>query len=139
LLIGLNRATTPGHIARAALESIAFQVVDVAEAMEGDSKKHTNELRADGGAAVDDLLMQIQSDLLGIPVMRPAITEITALGAAYLAGIAIGLWKDVEEVRSHAKADRYFTPKMDPKKAADARARWRNAVERSKHWFEERS
>ncbi|MCU1298724.1 MAG: glycerol kinase [Acidobacteriaceae bacterium] len=137
LLIGLRRGTKPGHIARAALESIAFQVADVAEAMEGDSKKHTSELRVDGGAAVNDLLMQIQSDLLGIPVMRPAITETTALGAAYLAGIAVGLWKDVEEIRSHAKANRYFTPKTDQKKAAEARARWRNAVERCKHWSEE--
>jgi glycerol kinase len=137
LLIGLRRSTKPGHIARAALESIAFQVADVAEAMGGDSRKHTNELRADGGAAVDNLLMQIQSDLLGIPVVRPAITETTALGAAYLAGIAAGLWKDVDDIRSHARLDRHFTPKMDQKKAAEARARWRNAVERSKHWSEE--
>ncbi|MCU1300719.1 MAG: glpK [Candidatus Sulfotelmatobacter sp.] len=138
LLIGLRRGTKPGHIARAALESIAFQVADVAEAMEGDSKKRAKELRVDGGAAVNDLLMQIQSDLLGIPVMRPAITETTALGAAYLAGIAVGMWKDVEDLRTHAKADRYFTPQMDPKRAAEARARWRNAVERSKQWPEER-
>jgi glycerol kinase len=138
LLIGLRRGTKPGHIARAALESIAFQVADVAEAMEGDSKKRANELRVDGGAAVNDLLMQIQSDLLGIPVMRPAITETTALGAAYLAGIAVGVWKDVEDLRSHGKADRYFTPQMDPQKAAEARARWRNAVERSKQWPEEK-
>jgi glycerol kinase len=82
--------------------------------------------------------MQIQSDLLGIPVMRPAITETTALGAAYLAGLAVGVWKDVEDLRSHGKADRYFTPQMDPQKAAEARARWRNAVERSKQWPEER-
>jgi glycerol kinase len=138
LLIGLRRGTKPGHIARAALESIAFQVADVSEAMEGDSKKRANELRVDGGAAVNDLLMQIQSDLLGIPVMRPAITETTALGAAYLAGLGVGMWKDVEDLRTHAKADRYFTPQMDPKKAAEARARWRNAVERSKQWPEER-
>jgi glycerol kinase len=138
LLIGLRRGTKPGHIARAALESIAFQVADVAEAMEGDSEKRANELRVDGGAAVNDLLMQIQSDLLGVPVMRPAITETTALGAAYLAGIAVGMWKDVEDLRTHAKADRYFTPQMDPKRAAEARARWRNAVERSKQWPEER-
>jgi glycerol kinase len=139
LLIGLRRSTKPGHIARAALESIAFQVADVAEAMESDSKKRVAELRVDGGAAVDDLLMQIQSDLLGIPVMRPAITETTALGAGYLAGIAVDFWEGPEDLRSHVKADRYFTPKMNQEKAAESRARWRDAVERSKHWSEAKS
>lgn len=139
LLIGLRRSTKPGHIARAALESIAFQVADVAEAMESDSKKRVAELRVDGGAAVDDLLMQVQSDLLGIPVIRPEITETTALGAAYLAGIAVGFWEGPDELRSQVKADRYFTPKLDHEKAAEARARWRDAVERSKHWSKAKS
>jgi len=114
-------------------------VADVAEAMEGDSQKPVEELRVDGGAAVDDLLMQIQSDLLGVPVMRPAITETTALGAGYLAGIAVGFWQGPEDLRSHLEAARYFTPRMDQEKASEARARWREAVERSKHWSEAKS
>jgi glycerol kinase len=136
VLIGLRRSTKAGHIARAALESIAFQVADVAEAMESDSGKRATELRVDGGAAVDDLLMQIQSDLLGIPVRRPAITETTALGAGYLAGIAVGFWKDEEDVRSHRTADQYFSPKMTPARAGEARARWQKAIARSKGWSE---
>jgi glycerol kinase len=139
LLIGLRRSTRPGHIARAALESIAFQVAEVAEAMESDSRKQTKQLRVDGGAAVNNLLLQIQSDLLGIPVMRPAITETTALGAAYLAGLAVGLWSDAEHLRAPCKEDSYFTPKISRTAAAAARARWRKAVERSKRWSEEES
>jgi glycerol kinase len=139
LLIGLRRSTRPGHIARAALESIAFQVAEVAEAMESDSRKQTKELRVDGGAAVNDLLLQIQSDLLGIPVMRPAITETTALGAAYLAGLAVGLWGDAEHLRAPDKGDSHFTPKISRTAAAAARSWWRKAVERSKQWSEEMS
>jgi glycerol kinase len=136
VLIGLRRSTKAGHIARAALESIAFQVADVAEAMESDCGKRASELRVDGGAAVDDLLMQIQSDFLGIPVRRPAIIETTALGAGYLAGIAVGFWKDEEDVRSHRTADQYFSPKMNPARAVEARARWQKAIARSKGWSE---
>jgi glycerol kinase len=136
LIIGLRRSTKPGHIARAALESIAFQVADVVEAMEGDSETPARQLRVDGGAAVNDLLMQIQADLLGIPVIRPATTETTALGAAYLAGVAVGVWKGIEDLRTHTTVDRSFVPTMDRKMAVEARNRWQNAVDRSKRWPE---
>jgi glycerol kinase len=136
LLIGLRRGTKPGHIARAAEESIAFQVADVIEAMDADSKWPFRELRVDGGAAVDDLLMQIQADLLGVPVIRPAVSETTALGAAYLAGLAVGFWNSPEEIRKLRAADTRFEPKASQKKMAAGRARWKRAVERSRNWHE---
>ncbi len=134
LLIGINRNTKPGHIARAALESIALQVVDVVQAMDADSKQPFKELRVDGGAAANDLLMQFQSDLLGIPVVRPAAIETTALGAAYLAGLAVGFWESPQEIWSKRKADARFTPRMDRGKAEEIRGRWNDAVGRSKDW-----
>ncbi len=136
LMIGINRNTKPGHIARAALESIALQVVDVVQAMDADSKQPFRELRVDGGAASNDLLMQFQSDLLRIPVVRPAAIETTALGAAYLAGLATGFWQSPQEIWSKRKTDTRFTPQMDEGRAAHVRQRWSNAVERSKHWTE---
>jgi glycerol kinase len=136
LLIGLRRGTQPGHIARAAEESIAFQVADVIEAMDADTRCPFRELRVDGGAAVDDLLMQFQADLLGVPVIRPAVSETTALGAAYLAGLAVGFWDSPEEIRKLRAADTRFEPKPGQKKVAAGRERWKRAVERSRNWHE---
>jgi glycerol kinase len=136
LLIGLRRGTKPGHIARAAEESIAFQVADVIEAMDADTKVPFRELRVDGGASVDDLLMQFQADLLGVPVIRPAVSETTALGAAYLAGLAVGFWESPEEIRKLRAADTRFEPRPGQKKIAAGRERWKRAVERSRHWHE---
>ena len=136
LLIGLRRGTKPGHIARAAEESIAFQVADVIEAMDADTKCPFKELRVDGGAAVDDLLMQFQADLLGVPVIRPAVSETTALGAAYLAGLAVGFWNSPEEIRKLRAPDTRYEPKAGQKKIAAGRERWKRAVERSRNWHE---
>jgi glycerol kinase len=136
LLIGLRRGTKPGHIARAAEESIAFQVADVIEAMDADTKCPFRELRVDGGAAVDDLLMQFQADLLGVPVIRPAVSETTALGAAYLAGLAVGFWNSPDEIRKLRVADTRFEPKAGQKKITEGRARWKRAVQRSRTWHE---
>jgi glycerol kinase len=137
LLIGLRRGTKPGHIARAALESIAFQVADVLEAMGGDTEYPFQSLRVDGGAAANDMLMQFQADLLGVPVVRPEVIETTALGAAYLAGLATGFWSSPEEIRKLRQGDATFEPRMERERAAEARRRWKNAVDRSRHWNEE--
>jgi len=136
LLIGLRRDTRPGHIARAALESIAFQVADVLEAVEADTGKPLAALRVDGGASVNDLLMQFQADLLGVPVVRPRVTETTALGAAYLAGLAVGFWGGADELREGRTGDVRFEPRMEAAERAARRARWKQAVERSKGWTE---
>jgi glycerol kinase len=134
LLIGLRRDTRPGHIARAALESIAFQVADVLEAVHSETTVPLGALRVDGGAAVNDLLMQFQADILGVPVVRPRVTETTALGAAYLAGLAVGVWGSAEDLRAKRKDDVRFEPKMDKAEAAARRARWQRAVQRSRSW-----
>lgn len=137
LIIGINRDTRPAHIARAALESIALQVTDVVEAMDADSRHSFKELRVDGGAAANDLMMQFQSDLLRIPVVRPATIETTALGAAYLAGLATGFWENPKEIWSKREEDTRFTPKMDEAKAREIRRRWDDAVGRSRGWTKE--
>jgi glycerol kinase len=137
LLIGLRRSTQPGHIAHAALESIAFQVADVIDAMNSESANWFFELRVDGGAAVNAMLMQFQADLLGIPVVRPAVTETTALGAAYLAGLAVGFWESPEQIWSLRKNDTRFEPNADQNKITAMRERWQKAVERSKHWTQD--
>jgi len=141
LLIGLRRSTQPGHIARAALESIAFQVADVLEAMNGDTRNGNTgncgpcaELRVDGGAAANDLLMQGQANLLGIPVVRPQVIETTALGAAYLAGLACGFWESPQEIAKLRDPDMRFEPKMSQEEAQRFKERWKNAVERSRNW-----
>ena len=134
LLIGLRRSTQPGHIARAALESIAFQVADVLEAMNGDTSSPCPELRVDGGASANDLLMQGQANLIGIPVVRPQVIETTALGAAYLAGLACGFWESPQEIARLRDPDMRFEPKMSPEDAQRSKERWKNAVERSRHW-----
>jgi glycerol kinase len=136
LLIGLRRGTKPGHIARAAEESIAFQVADVIDAMNAETKFPFKELRVDGGAAVDDLLMQFQADLLGVPVVRPAVNETTALGAAYLAGLAVGFWNSTDEIRKLRAADTRYEPVRGQNKIAAGRERWKRAVERSRNWHE---
>jgi glycerol kinase len=133
LLIGLRRDTSPGHIARAALESIAFQVADVLEAVQSEAAP-LGALRVDGGAAVNNLLMQFQADLLGVPVVRPQVTETTALGAAYLAGLATGFWASPEALRTQRQGDTRFEPRMTAEERAERRARWQKAVERAKNW-----
>lgn len=133
-LIGMTRGTTKAHIARAALEAIALQVADVLAAMEKDSKIKLTELRVDGGAAKNNLLMQMQADFLGIPVVRPRVTETTALGAAYLAGLAVGFWKNTEEITSHWAIDRRFEPAMSEQDRQAKLARWHQAIERARGW-----
>ena len=135
LLIGLRRDTTPGHIARAALESIAFQVADVLEAVQSETTPLAA-LRVDGGAAVNNLLMQFQADVLGVPVVRPRVTETTALGAAYLAGLAVGFWANPDELLQKRQGDLRFEPKIDSSERAERRAHWQRAVERAKNWSE---
>jgi glycerol kinase len=134
MLIGLRRDTKPGHIARAALEAIAFQVADVLEAVHSETGTPLAALRVDGGASVNDLLMQFQADVLGVPVVRPQVTETTALGAAYLAGLATGYWAGPEELRAKRQGDKRFEPKMDAGERAERRGRWQKAVERAKGW-----
>ena len=133
-IIGITRGTTAGHIARAALESIAYQVADLLDAMRADAGIPLSELRADGGAAANNALMQFQADVLGVPVLRPRVTETTALGAAYLAGLAVGYWKSPEELTGQWQIERRFEPEMAPARAAALRERWAAAVERSKRW-----
>ena len=133
-IVGLTRGSSRAHIARAALESIAFQSAEVLEAMQKDAGEALKELRVDGGAAANDLLMQFQADLLGVPVVRPRVLETTALGAAYLAGLTVDLWKSREELASHWQAERRFTPQMSPEKREELMARWRDAVSRSRNW-----
>jgi glycerol kinase len=133
-MVGLTRGTTRAHIARAALESIAFQSAELLEAMQKDSNQQLSELRVDGGAAANDLLMQFQADLLGVPVARPKVLETTALGAAYLAGLTVNLWQSREEVASHWQLDRRFEPSMSRDEAAAKMARWRQAVARARDW-----
>jgi glycerol kinase len=134
LIVGLTRGTTKAHIARAALESIAFQSAELLEAMQKDSQQQLSELRVDGGAAANDLLMQFQADLLGVPVVRPKVLETTALGAAYLAGLTVDLWKSRDELASHWKAERRFEPRMNAAERDRRMARWREAVGRSRNW-----
>jgi glycerol kinase len=135
MIIGLRRGTLPGHIARAALESIAYQVADVLEAVQSETTA-VPDLRVDGGAAVNNLLMQFQADVLGVPVVRPQVTETTALGAAYLAGLATGFWADPQELKAKRSNDIRFEPKMDAAERSGRRALWQRAVERSKQWTE---
>jgi len=134
VLIGLGRGTRPGHIARAALEAIAFQVADVLDAVESETGTPLGDLRVDGGAAVNDLLLQFQADILGVPVVRPQVTETTALGAAYLAGLATGFWPGPEDLRARRHGDQRFAPRMEAHDRQARRAQWKNAVERAKHW-----
>jgi glycerol kinase len=133
-IVGLTRGSTRGHLARAALESIAFQSAELIEAMTADCGIAVNELRVDGGATASDLLMQIQADLLGVPVVRPRITETTALGAAYLAGLATGFWRDEAQIAALWARERVFEPAMGRDEAQSRLAQWKRAVERSRDW-----
>ena len=134
VLIGMTRGTTAGHIARAALEGIAHQVADLLEVLEKDSGVNIKELRVDGGAASNDFLMQFQADLLGIKVVRPAIVETTVLGAAYLAGLAVGVWNDRNEIQSQWKVDKAFEPRSAAFDMRQLRNRWREALDRARSW-----
>ncbi len=133
-MFGLTRGTSAAHIARAALESIAFQVADLMDAMTADSGIGLTELRVDGGAAANDTLMQMQADFLGAPVVRPAITETTALGAAYLAGLAVGVWQSADELIGQWQVDRRFEPRLAAAQVRATRQRWSAAVDRSRRW-----
>jgi glycerol kinase len=133
-IVGLTRGTTRAHIARAALEGIALQVADVLEAMQSDSGLPLAQLRVDGGASANNLLMQIQSDVLGIQVVRPKNAEATATGAAYLAGIAVGIWKDVESIAKQWEIDRTFDPAMEAAERRRVRAIWHRALGRARDW-----
>ncbi len=134
VIVGITRGTTAGHIARATLEAIAFQSADLLHAMERDSALPLRELRVDGGAAVNDSLMQFQADLLQVPVVRPRSVETTALGAACLAGLAVGFWKTREEIAARWAVDRRFEPGRGAAEMEELKAHWRRAVERSKEW-----
>jgi glycerol kinase len=136
-LVGMTRGTTAAHIARAALESIAYQSADLLACMQGDSGIVLAGLRVDGGATVNDTLMQFQADILGIPVTRPAIVETTALGAACLAGLAVGCWKSVSEIADLSPVETCFVPEMSRERVEQLLRGWRRALERSRNWVEE--
>jgi len=133
-IVGVTRGTTAAHLARAALESIAFQTADLIGAMEADSGRRIRELRVDGGASVNDALMQFQSDLIGAAVVRPRVTETTALGAAALAGLAVGFWKGLPEIATLSGKDRTFRPKLGRAALKGLRASWARAVGTARHW-----
>jgi glycerol kinase len=133
-IVGLTRGATAAHIARAALESIAFQSADLLDAMQADAGVRVAELRVDGGASRNDFMLQFQSDLIGAPVVRPKITETTALGAAYLAGLAVGFWKSGDEIASQWQTERRFEPAMPSARVREMRERWTEAVQRAKAW-----
>ena len=134
-IVGITRGTKAAHIARAALESIAFQVADLLEAARADSGIDLAELRVDGGAAANNYLLQFQADLLGVAVVRPKVTETTALGAAYLAGLAVGFWDSTDALARHWRIDRRFEPSIQSSAAAARRAEWHEALNRSKSWI----
>lgn len=134
--MGLTRGTNRAHFARAVLESIAFQVTDLVEAMSLDSGIPMSEMRVDGGASVSNILLQIQSDLTASKVNRPKLVETTALGAAYMAGLATGFWKDFDEIEKVREVDRIFVPSMNGEKRDNILKGWHKAVERAKGWEE---
>jgi glycerol kinase len=133
-IVGLTRGSTTAHIARAALEGIAYQVADVLKAMHADSGVNLSQLRVDGGAVANNLLMQFQADILGIPVVRPKNAETTAMGAAYLAGLATGFYKSTDEIETQWAIDRTFEPNMTADQSEKLRGEWNKAVGRAKAW-----
>ena len=137
IITGLTRGSNSAHIARAALDSIAYQTMDVLNAMEADAGISIKELRVDGGATVNDLLMQFQSNILNTTVVRPVITETTALGAAYLAGLAVGYWENMEAIQNQWQADKKFTPDMDNEERGALTKEWQRSVRAAKAWAEE--
>ena len=136
-IVGLTRGSSRAHLARATLEAIAFQSAELLAAMAADSGIALTELRVDGGATANDLLMQIQADILGVPVVRPRVTETTALGAAFHAGLAVGFWEDEEEIAALWSRERVFEPRMPAAEAEARLVQWRRAVERSRHWAQD--
>lgn len=136
-IVGLTRGASAGHLARAALEGIAYQTMDVIEAMEADSDIEIKELRVDGGATANDFLMQFQSDMLEAPVVRPQVLETTALGAAYLAGLAVGYWEDHEEINNQWNIDKTFSPEMEKSQIEELRSGWNRALRATLSWSEE--
>jgi len=135
-IVGLSRFNTNAHLARATLESICYQSRDVAEAMEADSGVHLEVLKVDGGVTVNNLCMQLQADVLGVPVSRPLVAETTALGAAYAAGLAVGFWKDIAELRANWNESRRWTPQWSDQQRASGYAGWKKAVERTLDWVD---
>lgn len=133
-LLGITRGTKPAHIARAALEGIAYQVADLLHAMEKDSKLKTQEIRVDGGMVANNLLMQFQADIMNVPIIRPKVTELTAVGAAYLAGLASGFWENMQAIQSFREVDLQFTPKMDEQKRKSCLANWSKAITTTSSW-----
>ncbi len=136
-IFGITRGTTKAHIAKAAIQGIGFQVNDLIKSMESDVKREITELRVDGGASANNVLMQFQSDLINNKVIRPKVLETTSLGAAYLAGLAVGYWKDIEEIKVQWKEDRSFTPEMDETKKENLLKFWNKAVKRTQNWIED--
>lgn len=136
VIAGLTRFNTRGHIARAVLEATAWQTREVVDAMEKDSGVELKALKVDGGMVANELLMQFQSDVLGVPVIRPVVAETTSLGAAYAAGLAVGFWDRVEDLRENWQEDARFTPKMDKAKVAAEYAMWKKAVTRTFDWLD---
>ncbi|MBS2025990.1 MAG: glycerol kinase, partial [Deltaproteobacteria bacterium] len=128
------RGTTKAHLARAGVDSIAYQVADLLDAMNRDAKAPLQELRVDGGASMNASLLQFQADLIGVPVVRSKVAETTALGAAYLAGLAVGFWKSTDEISAKWQEGARFTPKLSRDQSTSLRARWSRAVERAKGW-----
>ena len=135
-IVGLSRFNTKGHLARATLEAICYQTRDVLDAMVKDSGVQLAVLKVDGGATVNDTLMQLQADVLGVPVVRPVVSETTALGAAYAAGLATGFWKDLDDLRQNWKKDRQWDPEWSADRRDAAYAGWQKAVQRTLDWVE---
>jgi len=133
-ILGLTRGTRREHVVRATLEAIGFRTRDVVEAMVADSGIEPTRLKVDGGAVENSFLCQLQADALGVDIVRPEVDETTALGAAYAAGLAVGYWDDLDELRANWRVDREFTPEMDPDRADAKYDRWLEAVERSRDW-----
>ena len=136
-IIGITRGTTKSHIARAALEGIAFQVYDIVKSMEADANAKGTELRVDGGATENNLLLQFQADIFKFNVVRPNFLETTALGAAYLAGLGIGYWDSIDDLKNQWSIDRVFKPNLDENKVNNLIGQWQRAVSRSKNWIED--
>jgi glycerol kinase len=137
VIVGLTRFVNKGHLCRAALEATAYQTREVIDAMEQDSGVRLTALKADGGMVYNELLMQFQADILGVPVVRPKVAETTALGAAYAAGLAVGYWSSLDELRQNWQIDRTWEPNMAEDQRAKLYLGWCKAVERSMHWIEE--
>jgi len=136
-IVGLTRYITRSHLVRATLESICYQTKDVVDAMEADSGIKLRALKVDGGATVNNFLMQLQADILGAEVVRPVVEETTALGSAYMAGLATGFWKDFDELRDNWAVDRVFKPQWDEERRREGYAGWKRAVERARGWAED--